>query len=160
MPNIVTFLSFKDRAEEAAKFYTSIFEDSRILSVMKYPDVPVAPSPGAVMVVEIELLGQKYILLNGGDHFRFTDAISLTVQCDSQEEIDHYWDALIAGGGEPGPCGWLKDRFGVSWQVNPRDLERFWGAGVDPAQARRCMEAMMKMTKLDIAGLERAARGG
>ncbi len=157
MPSIVTFIAYKDRAEDAAKLYTSIFKDSRILSTVKYPDVSVAPSPGAVMVVEIELLGQKYILLNGGDHFKFTDGVSLTVQCDSQEEIDLYWDKLIAGGGEPGPCGWLRDRFGVSWQVNPRDIGRYWGDG-DPARAKRCMEAMMKMTKIDIAALERAAK--
>ncbi len=157
MPTIVTFLAYKNRAEEAAKLYTSIFKDSRILNTVQYPDVPVSPSPGAVMVVEIELLGQRYILMNGGDHFKFTDGVSLTVQCDSQAEIDEYWDKLIAGGGEPGPCGWLKDRFGVSWQVNPRDIGKYWGT--DPAQSKRAMEALMKMSKIDIAELERAAKG-
>ncbi len=156
MPNIVTFLTYKDRAEEAAKLYTSIFKDARILSTLRYPDVSVSPSPGAVMVVEIELLGQRYVLLNGGDHFKFTDAISLSVECDSQEEIDRYWEALVAGGGEHGPCGWLKDRFGVSWQVSPRDIAKYWGPSVPPDKAKRAMEAMMKMSKLDIAALDRA----
>ncbi len=156
MPNIITFLAYKDRAEEAAKFYTSIFKDSRILDIAKYPDVPVAPSPGAVMVVEIELLGQRYVLMNGGEYFKFNDGISLTVQCDSQEEIDLYWEKLTAGGGESGPCGWLKDKFGVSWQVNPRDMSKYW---TDRGTAKRVMEAMMKMRKIDIAELERASKG-
>jgi predicted 3-demethylubiquinone-9 3-methyltransferase (glyoxalase superfamily) len=158
MPNIVTFLAFKDSAEQAAKHYTSIFKNSKILNTVNYPDVPSAPSPGGVMVVEIELLGQKYVLMNGGNHFgKFTDGISLTVECDSQAEIDEYWEKLTAGGGEPGPCGWLKDKFGVWWQVNPRDIGRFWGEG-DPARSQRCMEALMKMTKIDLAALERAAK--
>lgn len=155
MPSIVTFLSFKDRAEEAAKFYTSIFEDSRILSTTNYPDV--AQKAAAVMVVELELQGQRYILLNGGDHFKFTDGMSLSVQCDNQQEIDLYWDKLTAGGGEPGPCGWLKDKFGVSWQVGPRDIAALWGS--DPAQGMRVFDALTKMSKIDVAALERASKG-
>jgi predicted 3-demethylubiquinone-9 3-methyltransferase (glyoxalase superfamily) len=110
------------------------------------------------MVVEFELLGQPYLALNGGAHFKFTDGISLTVSCDSQEEIDHYWAKLTEGGGEPGPCGWLKDRFGVSWQVNPSNIGELFGTG-DPARAKRVMEAVMKMGKIDLAAMVRAAAG-
>jgi predicted 3-demethylubiquinone-9 3-methyltransferase (glyoxalase superfamily) len=155
MSNIVTFLTFRNRAEDAAAFYTSIFKDSKILSTVNYPDVAQASS--RVMVVEIELQGRHYILLNGGDHFKFTDGISLCVLCDSQQEIDTYWSALTAGGGEPGPCGWLKDKFGVSWQVCPRNMERFWTG--TPEQSKRVFETMTKMSKLDLAALEAAAKG-
>jgi len=154
MPSIVTFLSFKDRAEEAATFYTSIFEDSRIVSTTNYPDVP--QKAATVMVVEIELQGQRYILLNGGEHFTFTDGMSLSVLCDNQQEIDHYWDRLTADGGQPGPCGWLRDKFGVSWQVSPRAIAELWG---DEAQGKRVFAAMTKMSKLDLAALQRAAKG-
>jgi predicted 3-demethylubiquinone-9 3-methyltransferase (glyoxalase superfamily) len=158
MANIVTFLAYRDRAEEAAKFYCSIFPGSRIKNTVRYPDVPVAPKPGAVMIVELELFGQTYVLLNGGEHFKFTDGISLVVQCDTQAEIDTYWDKLIAGGGEPGPCGWLKDKFGVSWQVNPKNIGEIVGTS-DPARAKRVMETMMTMQKIDVGALERAAAG-
>ncbi|HUJ61159.1 MAG TPA: VOC family protein [Kofleriaceae bacterium] len=158
MANIITFLTFKDRADEAAKFYCSIFPGARIKSTVPYPEISIAPRPGAVMIVELELFGQTYVLLNGGPHFQFTDGVSLVVQCDSQAEIDHYWSALTAGGGEPGPCGWLKDRFGVSWQVNPKNIAELIGKD-DPARAKRVMEAVMKMGKLDLATMERAAAG-
>lgn len=157
MPSIVTFLSYRDRAEEAAQLYTSIFADSKILNTVRYPDVPQATSSNAIMVVEIKLLGQRYILLNGGAHFTFTDGISLSVACDSQQEIDLYWDKLTADGGAPGPCGWLKDKFGVSWQVGPRDLGRYWGSS--PAQGKRVFEALTRMSKIELAALERAAQG-
>jgi len=156
MPTITSFLAFTDKAEEAATFYCSVFPGAKILSTTPYPDIPVAPKPGLAMVVEVELNGQRYIFMNGGDHFRFTDAFSLAVECETQAEIDRYWDALVAGGGEHGPCGWLKDRFGVSWQVIPKNIAALIGSG---ARAKRVMEAVMQSTKLDIATLERAARG-
>ena len=156
MPTITSFLAFKDKAEEAAKFYCSVFPGAKILSTTPYPDIPVAPKPGIAMVVEVELHGQRYIFMNGGDHFQFTDAFSLAVECETQAEVDRYWDALVAGGGEHGPCGWLKDRFGVWWQVIPKNISQLIGTG---ARAKRVMEAVMQSTKLDIATLERAARG-
>jgi predicted 3-demethylubiquinone-9 3-methyltransferase (glyoxalase superfamily) len=156
MANIVTFLTYKDRADEAAKFYCSIFPGARIKNTVPYPDVSVAPRPGAVMIVELELFGQTYILLNGGDPFQFTTGVSLVVQCENQDEIDRYWAALIADGGEPGPCGWLKDKFGLSWQVNPRNIGDLIGKS-DPARAKRVMERMMTMGKIDMPALQRAA---
>ena len=156
MPTITSFISYKDKAEEAAKFYCTVFPGSRILNVTPYPDIPVAPKPGIAMVVDIELLGQRYTLMNGGDHFKLTDAFSLSVECESQAEIDTYWAALVAGGGEHGPCGWLKDKFGLSWQVVPKNMIDIIGAG---AQAKRVMEAVMSMGKLDVAALQRAAKG-
>ena len=157
MTNIVTFLTYRDRAEEAAAFYCSIFPDARITNTVPYPDIPPAPHPGAVMIVELELLGQRYIFLNGGDPFRFTNAISLAVQCETQDEIDRYWSALSAGGGEPGVCGWLTDKFGVSWQVMPKQIAEL--ISHDPARAKRVMDAVMTMAKLDLATLQRAAQG-
>ena len=156
MPTITSFLAFVDQAEEAAKLYCSLFPRSKITSVVPYPDIPVAPKPGIAMVVEVELLGQRYTFMNGGDHFQFTDAFSLSCECDSQAEIDRYWAALVEGGGKHGPCGWLTDRFGVRWQIVPRDLRKIIGTG---AQAKRVMEAVMTMGKLDVAALERAAQG-
>jgi len=157
MANIVTFLTYRDRAEEAAKFYCSVFPDARITNTVPYPDIPPAPHPGAVMIVELDMLGQHYILLNGGEPFRFTDGISLAVECETQDEIDRYWSALTAGGGEPGPCGWLKDKFGVSWQVMPKQIAEL--VSRDPVRAKRVMDAVMKMGKLDLATLQRAAQG-
>jgi predicted 3-demethylubiquinone-9 3-methyltransferase (glyoxalase superfamily) len=121
-----------------------------------YPEIPVAPRPGAVMIVELELFGQTYILLNGGEPFQFTDGVSLVVQCDSQAEIDRYWNALTADGGKPGVCGWLKDKFGLSWQVMPRNIAELIGKS-DPARAKRVMEAVMTMRKLDLGAMQRAA---
>ena len=158
MANLLTFLAYKDRAEEAAKFYCEIFPNSRIVNTVPNGDVPVAPKPGAVMIVELDLLGQRCVLLNGGEHFKFTDAISLVVQCDSQDEIDRYWNALTSGGGEPGVCGWCKDKFGVSWQINPRDIGAIVGQK-DPVRAKRVFDAMMKMKKIDVATLRAAAAG-
>jgi predicted 3-demethylubiquinone-9 3-methyltransferase (glyoxalase superfamily) len=156
MSNISTFLTYAERAEEAVQLYVSIFKRSRILHTTHYPDVPVAPTPGGVMTVEFELDGHRYIALNGGSYFKFSEGISLNVVCDTQEEIDTYTEKLIAGGGEQGPCGWVKDRFGVSWQINPRFLSDTL-RGPDAAKAQRVMQAMLKMHKIDIAALKAAA---
>jgi predicted 3-demethylubiquinone-9 3-methyltransferase (glyoxalase superfamily) len=156
MSNITTFLTYREGAEEAAKLYVSIFKNSKITRVSHYPDVDVAPSKGGVMTVELELDGQPFIFLNGGPHFTFTDGFSLSVACQTQDEIDSYSSKLIAGGGEQGPCGWVKDRFGVSWQINPKILGELL-SDPDAAKAKRVMEAMLKMTKIDIAALNQAA---
>nr|HEX4316456.1 VOC family protein [Kofleriaceae bacterium] len=159
MTEIVTFLTFREGAEHAARFYCDIFPGSKIRDTSRYPDVSVASTPGSVMVVEIELFGRRYVLLNGGEHFKFNDGISLMVPCDTQAEIDRYWDALLADGGKPVACGWLTDKFGVSWQVCPRDIGALYAADPkDPARPKRVMEAMMKMVKMDLATLQKAAR--
>ena len=151
MQKITTFLTFKDQAEEAMKLYTSIFKNSRIVSTMPGPD-------GKVMTGEFELDGQRFMALNGGPSFKFEQGISLFVSCDTQQEIDDYSAKLIAGGGSQGPCGWLTDEFGVSWQIIPRILGELLG-DKDRAKADRAMKAMLGMKKLDIAGLERAHEG-
>jgi predicted 3-demethylubiquinone-9 3-methyltransferase (glyoxalase superfamily) len=156
MSTITTFLTYAEHAEEAVQLYVSIFKNSRILRTTHYPDVPVAPTKGGVMTVEFELDGRPFIALNGGSYFKFSEAISLNVQCETQEEIDTYTQKLIAGGGEQGPCGWVKDRFGVSWQINPRFLSQAL-SDLDAAKAKRVMEAMLKMHKVDIAALKAAA---
>jgi predicted 3-demethylubiquinone-9 3-methyltransferase (glyoxalase superfamily) len=146
-----------ERAEEAAEFYTSVFRDARVVSMSRYgPDMPLPE--GTVLTAELELNGQPFLLLNGGPGHPFTDAISFQVFCDDQAEIDHYWDGLLAGGGTPVQCGWLTDRFGVSWQVVPTRLMELQ-SDPDPARAQRAMQAMMGMVKLDIAALEAAADG-
>ncbi len=156
MPKITTFLTFQDRAEEAVKLYASIFPNSRILKTMYYG--PGMPMPeGSVMTLEFELDGQRFVALNGGAHFQFSDGISLTVECKDQNEVDHDWEKLRANGGQEVACGWLKDRFGVSWQITPTVLMQLLG-DKDPARARRATEAMMKMVKIDIAALKDAAR--
>jgi predicted 3-demethylubiquinone-9 3-methyltransferase (glyoxalase superfamily) len=153
---ITTNLWFDTEAEEAAEFYTSIFENSRVVSVAHYTEG--APRPaGEVMVVEWELDGQRFVGINGGPQFKFDEAISLQVNCEDQDEVDYYWERLGAGG-EEGPCGWLKDRYGLSWQVTPAGMSELF-SGSDPERARRAMEAMLKMKKLDIAELRRAADG-
>jgi predicted 3-demethylubiquinone-9 3-methyltransferase (glyoxalase superfamily) len=157
MPRIITFLSYKDQAEEAAKLYTSIFKNSKITSTTRYADG--APIPkGTVMTVEFELDGQSFVALNGGEHFKFTDAISLSVTCDTQAEIDEYSGKLTAGGGEQGPCGWLTDRFGLSWQIVPSFLKALMGDD-DPAKAARVTQSLMKMRKIDVAKLKHAYEG-
>jgi predicted 3-demethylubiquinone-9 3-methyltransferase (glyoxalase superfamily) len=148
-------LWFDREAEEAASFYVSIFGNSKILDVARYGDAGPGPS-GTAMTVTFQLDGQQFIALNGGPHFEFNEAISLVVDCETQAEVDALWEKLTAGGGAPGRCGWLKDRFGLSWQIVPRALRELM-QGTDPARARRVMEAMLQMDKLDIAGLERAA---
>jgi predicted 3-demethylubiquinone-9 3-methyltransferase (glyoxalase superfamily) len=158
MDKITPCLWFDGQAEEAAHFYTSIFPNSRIGSV----DEAAAENPStpkdAVITVEFTIDGRSFIALNGGPDFKFNEAISLSIDCDDQAEVDRYWDALIEGGGEHSVCGWLKDRFGVSWQVVPRRLVELLGSS-DREAAGRAMEAMLKMTKLEIAELEAAYRG-
>ena len=157
MQKITTFLWFDNNAEDAINFYLPIFKDSKILKTARNP--PGAPGPeGALLVASIQLEGQEFVLMNGGPGHPLTDAISLTINCVSQEEVDHYWDRLLAGGGTPIACGWLKDKFGLSWQVTPTVLPQLL-ADPDKAKASRVMQAMMKMVKLDIPTLKAAAEG-
>ncbi len=151
---ITPFLWFNQEAEEAANFYVSLFPDSKILSVSRYGDAGPGPK-GSAMVVEFQLAGQKYQALNGGPHFKFTEAISLLVNCDSQEEVDTLWSKLTANGGQESQCGWLKDRFGLSWQIVPSRFMELM-KDKDPKRTQRVMQAMMTMKKFDIARLEEA----
>jgi predicted 3-demethylubiquinone-9 3-methyltransferase (glyoxalase superfamily) len=158
---ITPFLWFDGNAEEAAAFYTSIFNDSAIGKESKYNEASseVSGQPkGSVMVVEFELAGQKFIALNGGPHFKFTEAISFSIDCADQAEVDYYWSRLTADGGQESQCGWLKDKFGLSWQVIPRALKETVG-GSDPEGSKRAMEAMLKMKKLDVQELRDAYDG-
>ncbi|TDD96293.1 VOC family protein [Jiangella asiatica] len=154
---ITPFLWFDDNAEEALTFYTSIFDDARITSLIRYGEGGPFPA-GTLSTATFELAGQEFMALNGGPHDPFNDAISLFVSCETQEEIDRYWDALLAGGGTPTQCGWLKDRFGVSWQVTPMQLLRYL-SDPDPEKAGRTTAAMLKMVKLDLAELTAAYEG-
>jgi predicted 3-demethylubiquinone-9 3-methyltransferase (glyoxalase superfamily) len=157
---ITPFLWFDSQAEEAANFYVSIFKQSRIGVITRYDDEgsKAAGRPkGSVMTVEFELDGQKFTALNGGPHFKFTEAISLVVNCDDQKEVDHFWGKLSAGGQEV-QCGWLKDRFGLSWQVVPTALIEML-QDKDPEKSKRTMAAMLKMKKLDVDALKRAYAG-
>lgn len=156
MPKIRPNLWFDDEAEDAAAFYVSVFENSRIVNVTHYTDAGPRPA-GTVMTVEFELDGQSFVAINGGPQFTFDEAISLEIECADQAEVDLYWERLTDGGTE-GPCGWLKDRYGLSWQVVPRGMEELLG-GDDPQGAARAMQAMFGMKKLDIAALRRAADG-
>ena len=156
MQKITTFLWFNNNAEEAANYYTSIFKNSKILDVSRYGDAGPGPK-GSVMVVKFQLAGQEFVALNGGPQFKFTEAISLMVNCESQQEIDELWRKLTAGG-EESQCGWLKDKFGLSWQIVPAELGKLMSAK-DPAKANRVMQAVLQMKKLDIAKLEQAAEG-
>ena len=155
-PKIYPCLWFDGQAEEAANFYTSLLPDSRIDKVWRTPaDTPSGPA-GTVLTVDFTVAGQHLQGLNGGDDFKFNEALSIVIECDDQAEVDRLWDALTANGGEPGPCGWLKDRFGLSWQITPKRLNELV-SDPDPERARRAMEAMLKMGKIEIAELERAA---
>ena len=153
MPKITTFLTFDHRAEDAAKFYTSIFPNSKITRPLRYPEGTPMPK-GSVMVVDFVLDGQPLIALNGGPHFKMSDAISLSVECNTQAEIDRYWEKLSEGGQQI-QCGWLQDRFGVYWQVNPKILTDMI-SDPNPKKAQAAMDAMMKMKKIVIADLEKA----
>ena len=153
---ITPFLWFDKEAEEAANHYISIFKNGRILDVSRYGEAGPGPA-GSVMVIKFELAGQHFIALNGGPHFKFTEAISMTVDCQSQEEVDELWTKLSEGGA-PSQCGWLKDKYGLSWQIVPSRLPELMQSS-DRAAASRVMAAMMKMTKIDIAELEKAAKG-
>ncbi|TMG76620.1 MAG: VOC family protein [Betaproteobacteria bacterium] len=154
MQKITPFLWYDTQAEEAAKFYVSIFPKSKILKMAWYGDAGPGPK-GSVMTVEFELAGQRMIALNGGPHFKFTEAISLSVDCKDQKEVDRYWTRLSQGGQES-MCGWLKDKYGLSWQVNPSILGKLL-SDKDAKKAQRVMEAMLKMKKIDIAALKAAA---
>ncbi len=158
MTSITPCLWSDGRAEQAATFYVSLFPDSKIDSVMRAPADYPAGKQGDVVLVEFTLAGRAFQGLNGGPEFKFTEAISMSIGVDGQAEVDRLWAALIADGGTPGQCGWLKDKFGMSWQVVPSELERLM-RDPDPARARRAMLAMMQMTKIDVAALEAAAAG-
>jgi predicted 3-demethylubiquinone-9 3-methyltransferase (glyoxalase superfamily) len=149
------FLWFDNQAEEAANFYVSLFDNSRVVTVQRNGEAGPG-EPGSALVVEFELNGQTFLGLNGGPQFSFTEAISFMIDCADQAEVDRYWDALTADGGEPSACGWLKDKYGLSWQVTPRRLMELLG-DADPGRAGRAMQAMMQMQKIDVAALERAA---
>jgi predicted 3-demethylubiquinone-9 3-methyltransferase (glyoxalase superfamily) len=163
MPSKITpCLWFDDEAEDAARFYTGIFKDSKISNISYYPDegreVHGKP-PGSVMVVAFELNGQSFTALNGGPHFKFNEAVSMQIECEDQEEVDYYW-ARLSEGGDPDAqqCGWLKDKFGLSWQVVPKiAIELF--TDPDAAKSQRAFQAMLQMKKLDIAALQRAFAG-
>ena len=155
MQKITPFLWFDNNAEQAAQFYTSIFKNSKILNVSRYGDA--GPSPkGSVMVVNFQLEGQQFTALNGGPLFKFSEAFSFVVNCETQKEIDEYWNKLTSGGGKESQCGWLKDKFGFSWQIVPTALGKLMG---DPKKANRVMQALLQMKKLEIATLEDAAEG-
>ena len=159
---ITPCLWFDTQAEEAARFYTGVFPNSKIVAITRYPDAgqEIHGKPaGSVMTVLFELDGQAFTALNGGPHFRFTEAVSFQIECDTQEEIDAYWEKLGAGG-DPAArqCGWLKDKFGLSWQVIPKGMEAIFEDSSSPA-AQRAMSAMLEMKKLDLGKLERAHQG-
>jgi predicted 3-demethylubiquinone-9 3-methyltransferase (glyoxalase superfamily) len=154
MQKLTTCLWFNMNGEEAAEYYTSIFPDSKIVAVGRYTDAGPGPA-GTAMVVEFELAGQTFTALNGGPDFTFSEAISIQVSCEDQDEVDYYWTRLTEGG-EEGPCGWLKDRYGLSWQIVPTAVPRLLGDS-DPQVASRVMQAILGMKKIEIAELERVA---
>lgn len=158
MQKITTFLWFDNQAEEAAKFYTSLFKNSKITEVARYSGDEVG-QPETVMTVAFVLDGQEFTALNGGPRFPFTEAISLVVNCESQEEVDKYWNALTADGGEESMCGWLKDKYGLSWQIVPTVLGELLGSS-DREAAGRAMQAMLQMHKLDVNKLREAYNNG
>ena len=158
MSKITPSLWFDGRAEEAAEFYVSLFPDSRIDSVSRAAADNPSTKAGDVLLVTFTLDGQRFVGINGGPQFPFTEAVSLAVDCADQAEVDRYWEALVEGGGEHGQCGWLKDRFGLSWQVVPREIGAYL-AGPDAPGASRAMEAMLRMQKLDVAELRAAYEG-
>ena len=154
---IKTYLWFDHQAEEAANIYTSIFENSKVLNVARYGDAGPGPK-GTAMTVNFQLDGQEFIALNGGPAFKFTEAISLLVDCETQDEVDRLWNKLTADGGEESMCGWLKDKFGLSWQIIPTALFRLM-SDPDPDKSKRVMQAMLQMKKIDVPTLERAHAG-
>jgi predicted 3-demethylubiquinone-9 3-methyltransferase (glyoxalase superfamily) len=156
MTAIYPCLWFDGNAEQAAEFYTSLFPDSHIDKIWRSPaDTPSGPA-GTVLTVDFTVAGQRLQGLNGGDDFTFNEAVSLVYECEDQAEVDTLWAALTADGGEPGPCGWLKDRFGLSWQIVPKELNRLMD-DPDPERARRAMEAMLQMGKIEVDELRAAA---
>ena len=152
---IVTNLWFDSEAEEAAQFYCEVFKNSRIVNVTHYPEV--SPRAGTVLTAEWELDGQRFVGINGGPQFKFDEAISLAISCEDQNEVDYYWERLTDGG-EESMCGWLKDRYGLSWQVVPEGMDELF-SDPDPQRVDRAWKAMMDMHKLDIAALQSAADG-
>jgi predicted 3-demethylubiquinone-9 3-methyltransferase (glyoxalase superfamily) len=156
MQKITPFLWFDNQADEAAKFYVSVFKNSKIKTTTHYTGEEPSGQKGSVMTVSFELDGQEFVALNGGPRFKFTEAVSFVVNCETQEEIDYYWEKLTAGGGEEVQCGWLTDKYGLSWQVVPNKWDE-WGK--DAAGMQRLMHALMQMKKIDIAALERAYEG-
>jgi len=153
MQKITPFLWFDDKAEEAMNFYVSIFKNSKRGRISRYGDAGPGPK-GTVMVATFQLEGQEFIALNGGPHFKFTEAISLVVNCETQDEVDAFWGKLSEGGAK-GQCGWLKDKYGLSWQIVPTALGELM-SDPDPEKSKRVMTAMLQMKKLDISGLKRA----
>ena len=163
MPTITPFLWFEDQAEEAAKFYTSVFKNSKVGKILRYGEEATKVSQsgrpvGSVLTVEFELEGQKITALNGGPVFKFNEAISFVVNCETQEEVDYFWERLTAEGGQESECGWLKDKFGLSWQVVPRALIDMLH-DKDPKKSERVMKAMLQMQKLDVKTLKEAYGG-
>jgi predicted 3-demethylubiquinone-9 3-methyltransferase (glyoxalase superfamily) len=156
MQKITPFLWFDSQAEEAANFYISIFKNSKVNEKTYYTGEEPMGKKGSLMTVDFELDGQEFVALNGGPQFKFTEAISFSIDCETQEEIDYYWEKLTAGGGEEVQCGWLADKYGLSWQVVPANLKKWAG---DPARFKRVMQALMPMKKLDMATLQRAYDG-
>lgn len=154
MQPLTTCLWFDGVAEDAARFYTSVFKESKLGNIVRAPKG--VPNPeGTVMVVEFGIKGQKFIGLNGGPNFKFSEAVSLVINCATQEEIDYYWERLTADGGQEGPCGWLKDKFGLSWQVTPDTVDKLIGSG-NKAKSEAAMGAVMGMKKLDMAAIQAA----
>jgi len=158
MPKIVPFLWYDGQAEAAANFYIGLLPDSRVDRIMRYPDSGPPGLAGTVLTVKFTLAGQPYVAMNGGPLYRFNEAVSFQILCSDQAEVDHLWNSLTADGGSPVQCGWLKDRWGLSWQITPYRLMELMH-DPDPARAGRAMQAMMGMTKIDIAALERAVDG-
>jgi predicted 3-demethylubiquinone-9 3-methyltransferase (glyoxalase superfamily) len=161
MQKITPFLWFDNNAEEAVNFYVSIFKNSKVGKATRYNEASskAAGRPeGSVMTMEFQLEGQDFVAINAGPHFKFTEAISFVVDCGSQEEVDYFWEKLTAAGGQESQCGWLKDKYGLSWQITPRVLIEMIG-DKDPQKAQRVMEAMMQMKKIDIPTLKRAYDG-
>ncbi|MDQ1726653.1 MAG: hypothetical protein QOK14_698 [Frankiaceae bacterium] len=157
MPTITPNLWFDTQAEEAAQFYVSVFPNSRVTAVSRYTEAGPREA-GLVLTVDFELDGQRFTGINGGPEFTFDEAVSFLIECETQEEIDAYWDKLLAGGGEESQCGWLKDRYGLSWQVVPKGMDALF-ADPDPKKAERAMAAMLGMIKIDMAALQAAADG-
>ena len=155
MQKITPFLWFDNQAEEAVNFYVSVFKNSKVGTIARYGDSGPGPK-GSVMTIAFELDGQNFTALNGGPHFKFTEAISLVVNCANQEEVDYFWEKLTADGGQEVQCGWLKDKYGLSWQVVPKILPELVQSG-DPKKSERVMKALMQMKKLDVAKLLEAA---
>jgi len=155
MPKITPFLWFDDKAEEAAKFYTSVFKNSKLGAISRYGDAGPGPK-GSVMTASFSIEGMEFTALNGGPHFKFNESVSFVVHCKTQQEVDEYWSKLLADGGQESQCGWLKDKFGMSWQITPDRLVELI-TNKDAAKSQRAMQAMMQMTKIDIAKIEQAA---